>query len=127
MTGLPIDNAPAGITVAAHGAADRGQVVYRTGSDGSRLALLVPDSVGAAGTAAVEALEEVDDRAAAEAALGDLVAEASARHANPAADTPEQRAEHSEIAAALASEQAQILAPTARLRKRRRQCQQSRT
>ena len=70
VTELPIDDAAA-LTSAAHDAAERGQVVYLTDPDGRRLAAIVPASVAAAGAAAIEALEDADDLAAAEAALAE--------------------------------------------------------
>ena len=70
MTELPIDDAAA-LTGAAHDAAERGQVVYLVGPDGTRLAAIVPPNVAAAGSAAVEALEDAEDLAAAETALAE--------------------------------------------------------
>jgi hypothetical protein len=68
VTELPIDDTAA-LTNAAHDAAERGQVIYLTGPDGRRLAAIVPANVAAAGAAAIEALEDADDLAIAEAAL----------------------------------------------------------
>lgn len=68
VTELPIDDAAA-LSGAAHDAAERGQVVYLVGPDSTRLAAIVPPNVAAAGAAAVEALEDADDLAAAESAL----------------------------------------------------------
>jgi hypothetical protein len=68
VTELPIDDA-ASMASAAHAAAERGQVVYLIGTDGRRLAAIVPAEVAAAGAAAAEALEHADDLDAAEAAL----------------------------------------------------------
>lgn len=70
MTELPIDDAAA-LSGAAREAADRGQVVYLVGRDGTRLAAIVPPNVAAAGAAAIEALEEADDLATAEIALAE--------------------------------------------------------
>ena len=68
MTELPIDDAE-GLASAAHDAAERGQVVYLTDPRGRRIAAIVPASVAAAGTAAIEALEDAADLALAEEAL----------------------------------------------------------
>lgn len=70
MTELPIDDAAA-LSGAAHDAAERGQVVHLVGPDGTRLAAIVPPSVAAAGAAAVEALEDADDLAAAGSAVAE--------------------------------------------------------
>ena len=70
MTELPIDDA-AGLASAAHDAAERGQVVYLTDPRGRRIAAIVPASVAAAGTAAIEALEDAADLAAGEEALAE--------------------------------------------------------
>jgi len=70
VTELPIDDA-AGLASAAHDAAERGQVVYLTDPQGRRIAAIVPASVAAAGTAAIEALEDTADLAAAEEALAE--------------------------------------------------------
>jgi hypothetical protein len=70
MTELPIDDA-AGLASAAHDAAERGQVVYLTDPQGRRLAAIVPASVAAAGTAAIEALEDAADVAVAADALAE--------------------------------------------------------
>lgn len=59
MTELPIDDA-ADLADAAHDAAEHGQVVYLTDSSGQRLAAIVPTRVAAAGTAAIEALAELE-------------------------------------------------------------------
>jgi len=64
VTELPIDDAAA-LTGAAHDAAERGQVVYLTDRQGRRIAAIVPASVAAAGTAAIEALEDAADLAVA--------------------------------------------------------------
>jgi hypothetical protein len=74
VTELPIDDA-AGLSNAVHDAAERGQVVYLTGPDGRRLAAVVPAKVAAAGAAALEALEDADDLAAAESALAEWEAD----------------------------------------------------
>src|SRR5215813_11064199 len=60
VTELPIDDA-----------AGRGQVVYLTDPQGRRIAAIVPASVAAAGTAAIEALEDAADLAAGEEALAE--------------------------------------------------------
>lgn len=65
---MPIDDAAA-LSDAAHDAAERGRVVYLVGPDGTRLAAIVPPNVAVAGAAAVEALEDADDLAAAASAL----------------------------------------------------------
>jgi hypothetical protein len=70
VTELPIDDA-AGLASAAHDAAERGQVVYLTDPQGRRIAAIVPASVAAAGTAAIEALEDAADLSAAEDALAE--------------------------------------------------------
>jgi hypothetical protein len=70
VTELPIDDA-AGLASAAHDAAERGQVVYLTDPQGRRIAAIVPASVAAAGKAAIEALEDAADLAAAEEALAE--------------------------------------------------------
>jgi hypothetical protein len=70
VTELPIDDAAA-LAGAAHDAAERGQVVYLTDSLGRRIAVIVPASVAAAGTAAIEALEDSADLAVAEEALAE--------------------------------------------------------
>ena len=70
MTELPIDDASA-LSGAAHDAAERGQVVYLTDPQGRRLAAIVPADVAAAGTAAINALEDAADLAAAEDALAE--------------------------------------------------------
>ena len=70
VTELPIDDA-AGLASAAHDAAERGQVVYLTDPRGRRIAAIVPASVAAAGTAAIEALEDAADLATAEEALAE--------------------------------------------------------
>jgi hypothetical protein len=74
VTELPIDDAAA-LSGAAHDAAERGQVVYLVGPDGRRLAAIVPANVAAAGAAALEALEDADDLATAEAALAEWEAD----------------------------------------------------
>ena len=66
MTELPIDDA-AGLASAVHDAAERGQVVYLTDPQGRRIAAIV----AAAGTAAIEALEDAADLAAGEEALAE--------------------------------------------------------
>ena len=70
VTELPIDDA-AGLASAAHDAAERGQVVYLTDPQGRRIAAIVPASVAAAGTAAIEALEDAADLAVAEEAFAE--------------------------------------------------------
>ena len=70
VTELPIDDA-AGLASAAHDAAERGQVVYLTDPQGRQIAAIVPASVAAAGKAAIEALEDAADLAAAEEALAE--------------------------------------------------------
>jgi hypothetical protein len=67
---MPIDDT-AGLASAAHDAAERGQVVYLTDPQGRRIAAIVPASVAAAGTAAVEALEDAADLTVAEEALAE--------------------------------------------------------
>jgi hypothetical protein len=74
VTELPIDDAAA-LAGAAHAAAERGQVVYLTDSRGRRVAAIVPASVAAAGTAAIEALEDSADLAVAEEALAEWEAD----------------------------------------------------
>jgi len=74
VTELPIDDA-AGLASAAHDAAERGRVVYLTDSQGRRIAAIVPASVAAAGTAAMEALEDAADLAAADDALAEWAAD----------------------------------------------------
>ena len=74
MTELPIDD-PAGLASAAHEAAERGQVVYLTDSQGRRIAAIVPASVAAAGTAAIGALEDVADLAVGQEALAEWEAD----------------------------------------------------
>lgn len=70
VTELPIDDT-AGLASAAHDAAERGQVVYLTDPQGRRIAAIVPASVAAAGAAAIEALEDAADLAAAEEAVAE--------------------------------------------------------
>jgi hypothetical protein len=70
VTELPMDDAAA-LAGAAHDAAERGQVVYLTDPQGRRIAAIVPASVATAGAAAIEALEEAADLAAAEEALAE--------------------------------------------------------
>jgi antitoxin (DNA-binding transcriptional repressor) of toxin-antitoxin stability system len=74
VTELPIDDA-AGLTSAAHDAAERGQVVHLTDSHGRRIAAIVPASVAAAGTAAIAALEDAADLAIAQEALAEWEAD----------------------------------------------------
>jgi hypothetical protein len=74
VTELPIDDT-AGLASAAHDAAERGQVVYLTDPQGRRIAAIVPASVAAAGTAAIEALEDAADLATAEEALAEWEAD----------------------------------------------------
>jgi hypothetical protein len=50
-------------------------VVYLTDPQGRRIAAIVPANVAAAGAAAIEALEDAADLAAAEEALGEWEAE----------------------------------------------------
>ena len=90
MTELPIDDA-AGLAGAAHDAAERGQVVYLTDPQGRRLAAIVPASVAAAGAAAIEALEDAADLAAAEDALAEW--EADGRRAYRLAEIDAELAE----------------------------------
>jgi hypothetical protein len=71
---LPIDDVDA-LAGAAHDAAERGQVVYLTDPQGRRITAIVLASVAAAGAAAIEALEEAADLAAAEEALADWEAD----------------------------------------------------
>jgi hypothetical protein len=71
---LPIDDAAA-LRGAARDAAESRQVVYLVGPDGRRLAAIVPASVSAAGAAAIKALEDSDDLAAAESALDEWEAD----------------------------------------------------
>jgi hypothetical protein len=74
VTELPIDDA-AGLADAAHEVAARGQVVYLTDPQGRRIAAIVPASVAAAGAAAIEALEDAADLAAAEEAMAEWEAD----------------------------------------------------
>jgi hypothetical protein len=67
---LPIDDI-AGLANAAHDAAERGQVTYLTDPKGRRLAAIVPASVAATGMAAIEALEDTADLAAAQDAFAE--------------------------------------------------------
>lgn len=91
MTELPIDDAAA-LAGAAHAAAERGQVVYLTDPQGRRLAAIVPASVAAAaGAAAIEALEDAADLAAAEDALAEW--EADGRRAYRLAEIDAELAE----------------------------------
>jgi hypothetical protein len=66
---LPIEQADGHLAEVAEDAVERGKVVYLTDAQGRRLAAIVPPDIAAAGAAAVEALEEAVDIAAAEAAL----------------------------------------------------------
>lgn len=70
MTELPIDDTAA-LANAAHAAAERGQVVYLIDPQGRRIAAIVPARVAAAGTAAIDALEDAADLATAEDALAE--------------------------------------------------------
>lgn len=90
VTELPIDDA-AELAGAAHAAAERGQVVYLTDPQGRRLAAIVPASVAAAGAAAIEALEDAADLAAAEDALAEW--EADGRRAYRLAEIDAELAE----------------------------------
>lgn len=90
VTELPIDDA-AGLAGAAHDAAERGQVVYLTDPQGRRLAAIVPASAAAAGAAAIEALEDAADLAAAEDALAEW--EADGRRAYRLAEIDAELAE----------------------------------
>ena len=74
VTELPIDDAAA-LADAAHEVAACGQVIYLTDPQGRRIAAIVPASVAAAGAAAIEALEDAADLAAAEEALAELEAD----------------------------------------------------
>jgi len=67
---VPINDA-AGLASAARDAAERGQVVHLTDPQGRRIAAIVPAGVAAAWTAAIEALEDTVDLAAAEEALAE--------------------------------------------------------
>jgi hypothetical protein len=69
MSELPIDDA--GLAHAAHEVASERHIIYLTGPDGRRLAAIVPSDVAAAGEAAVEALEDMADVAAARASLAE--------------------------------------------------------
>jgi hypothetical protein len=74
VTELPIDDAAA-LADAAHEVATRGKVVYLTDPQGRRIAAIVPASVAAAGAAAIEALEDAADLAAADEALAEWEAD----------------------------------------------------
>lgn len=89
MTDLPIDDAAA-LAGAAHDAAEHHQVIYLTDANGRRLAAIVPADVAAAGTAAVEALEEAADLEAARRAAGEPGP--SVPHADVLADLAEDEA-----------------------------------
>lgn len=69
MSELPIDDS--GLARAAHDVAEGRRIVYLTDADGQRLAAIVPSDVAAAGEAAVEALEDAADIAAARASLAE--------------------------------------------------------
>lgn len=69
MSELPIDDS--GLATAAREVASERQIVYLTGPDGQRLAAIVPSDVAAAGEAAVEALEDAADVAAARDSLAE--------------------------------------------------------
>src|SRR5262249_24557404 len=70
VTELPIDDA-AGLASAVHDAAERGRGVARPAGRGRGVAALVAARVAAAGTAAIEALEDAADLAAGEEALAE--------------------------------------------------------
>jgi hypothetical protein len=91
VTELPIDDA-AGMSGAAHDAAERGQVVYLTDTQGRRLAAIVPASVAAAGAAAIEALEDAADLATGQEALAEW--EADERRTYRLADVDAELAEN---------------------------------
>jgi hypothetical protein len=90
VTELPIDDA-AGLASAAHDAAERGRVVYLTDSQGRRIAAIVPASVAAVGTAAIEALEYAADLATADEALAEW--DADDRRTYPLADVDAELSE----------------------------------
>lgn len=69
MSEMPIDDSD--LSLAAREVAAERHIVYLTGPDGQRLAAIVPSDVAAAGEAAVEALEDMSDVAAARASLSD--------------------------------------------------------
>jgi hypothetical protein len=89
VTDLPIDDAAA-LAGAAHDAAENHQVIYLTDANGRRLAAIVPADVAAAGTAAVEALEEAADLEAARRAAEEPGP--SVPHADVLADLAEDEA-----------------------------------
>lgn len=89
MTDLPIDDVAA-LAGAAHDAAEKHQVIYLTDASGRRLAAIVPPDVAAAGTAAVDALEEAADLEA----------------ARRAAEEPGPNASHADVLADLAEDEA---------------------
>lgn len=89
VTDLPIDDAAA-LAGAAHDAAENHQVVYLTDASGRRLAAIVPADVAAAGTAAIEALEEAADLDA----------------ARQAAEEPGPSVSHADVLADLAEDEA---------------------
>jgi hypothetical protein len=66
---LPIDQADGHLAEMAQDAVERGKVVYLTDPQGRRLAAIVPPDIAVAGAAAIEALEDMADIAAAQAAL----------------------------------------------------------
>jgi hypothetical protein len=70
MIELPIDDV-ARLASAAQEVAGRGQAVYLTDPQGRRIAAIVPVSVAAAGTAAINAIEDAADLAVAEEALAE--------------------------------------------------------
>lgn len=69
MSEMPIDEP--GLTRIAHEVAAERRIVYLTDPDGQRLAAIVPSDVAAAGEAAIEALEDAADLAAARASLAE--------------------------------------------------------
>lgn len=69
MSEMPIDDS--GLVDAAHEVAEERRIVYLTGPDGQRLAAIVPSDVAVAGEAAVEALEDAADLAAARTSLAE--------------------------------------------------------
>ncbi len=89
VTDLPIDDAAA-LAGAAHDAAENHQVIYLTDATGRRLAAIVPADVAAAGTAAIEALEEAADLEA----------------ARRAAEEPGPNVPHAKVLADLAEDEA---------------------
>ncbi|MDA8372005.1 MAG: hypothetical protein M0026_19365 [Nocardiopsaceae bacterium] len=67
MSELPLEDVPGHLADVV----GQREVVYITDADGHRLAAIVPPDVAVAGSAAVEALEDAADLAAAEASLAE--------------------------------------------------------